>query len=72
MGLACISDGDTKHVHSTSTGNLLQNSHFEDQEHDCTRSGSLIKGDCAVGGNTCGDGFEPTDAATRDVATMRL
>jgi hypothetical protein len=52
MGLACTrsSDGDTKHVYSTSRGSLLQNSHFEDQEHDCTRSGSQISGTVRMAG----------------------
>ena len=72
MALTCSSDGDTKHVYSTSSGSLLQNSRFEDQKHDCTRSGSQISGDCADGGNACGDGVELSDAAPRDVATMRL
>jgi len=67
MGLACSSDGNTKHVYSTSRGSLLQNSHFEDQEHDCSISGPQISGDCANG-----DGVQLTDAANRHVATMRL
>jgi len=58
MGLACSSDGNTKHVCSTSRGSLLQNSHFEDQEHVCGISGPQISGDCAVGRNACGDGVE--------------
>jgi hypothetical protein len=72
MGLACISDGDTKHVYMRSGGSPLHNSHFEDQEHDCTRSGSQITGDYAEGGNACGDGVGLTDAATICVAIMRL